>query len=212
MDVLAIILACSLHPDDALVRALARIRSNDNVYFVGDLATLKTRDGLTTAADALRVAQELERQGGRPAVGLLGVPLEWAARYGRAPIELFDACTNVALATSAFTEYAQRCAPHPRATYGVRSKRSRRGREVRSAQAARACILSRFAKDLGLLSTPAAILRSLSPEAEVAPGDADDGPAQRSQVFGGVDVTSASGAHASAPRLFFGAAPPAPSR
>jgi hypothetical protein len=212
MDVLAIILACSLHPDDALVRALARIQSNENIYFVGDLATLKTRDGLTSAADALRVAQELERQGGRPAVGLLGVPLGWAARYGRAPIELFDACTNVALATSAFAEYAQRCGPPSRSTHGARAKRSRRARELRAAQAARACILSRFATDLGLVSTPAAILRSLSPEAEVAPGEADDGPAQRSQVFGGVDVTAAPGDHSSAPRVFFGGTPPAPSR
>jgi hypothetical protein len=48
MDVVTLILACSLYPDDALVRALISDQSQDNPYFVGDLATLKTSDRLTS--------------------------------------------------------------------------------------------------------------------------------------------------------------------
>jgi hypothetical protein len=104
MDVLAIILACSLHPDDRLVRTLVDVQSDGNRFFVGDLRTLNTNDSLRSAENALRFAEDLRRHGGRPAVGLLGVPLEWSERFGRAPIELFDACTNVSIATAAFSD------------------------------------------------------------------------------------------------------------
>ena len=83
MDILAIILACSLHPDDQLVRALIDVQSGGNVYFVGDLATLQSKDSLGSVEEALRVADDIRQYGGRPAVGLLGVPLDWASRYGR---------------------------------------------------------------------------------------------------------------------------------
>ncbi|MEP6655004.1 MAG: hypothetical protein ABJA82_16695, partial [Myxococcales bacterium] len=95
MDVLAVIFACSLHPDDALVGTLIDVQSGGNVYFVGDLSTLKTNESLASADAAHRFAEDLRRHGGRPAVGLLGIPLDWSARYGRAPIELFNGCTNV---------------------------------------------------------------------------------------------------------------------
>jgi hypothetical protein len=85
VDVLAVILACSLYPDDALVRALVEIQSEGNVYFIGDTSTLQSKDGLKSAEDALHVADGIRSQGGRPAVGLLGLPLDWAARYERSP-------------------------------------------------------------------------------------------------------------------------------
>jgi hypothetical protein len=31
------------------------------------------------------------------------VPLEWAARFGRQPRDLFDGCTNIAIATSMYS-------------------------------------------------------------------------------------------------------------
>lgn len=211
MDVLAILLACSLHPDDALVRHLAHVQSNDSAYFVGDLATLQTRDDLATAAAALRVAEGIERNGGRPAVGLLGVPLAWAARHGREPIELFDACTNVALATSAFAEYAQHCARVWPGTPGLRTKRLSKRRDGRWSRRQRACILSHFAADLGLPGIPAAVLRSLKPASTVASRATDGNPAQRSQVLGFIGATSTPDDESRGPHLFFDWQP-APSR
>ena len=164
MDVLAIILACSLHPDDALVRTLVDVQSEGNVYFVGDLKTLKSKDWLKSADAALQYADELRSQGGRPAVGLLGIPLDWASRYGRTPIELFDACTNIAVGTAAFAEYQSRCSAdrghpkHPKTT-GHR----RQARQAFATAASRTCILTRFARDLGLSSAPSALLRRLAP-------------------------------------------------
>lgn len=175
MDLLAIILACSLHPDDALVAALVDVQSGGNPYFVGDLATLETTDSLRSAESALRFAEDLRRRGGRPAVGLLGVPIGWAARYGRAPIELFDACTNVAVATAAFSEYEARCSAASRARRTPSSLR----RAPPARRAGRACILALFARDLGLVSAPDAILRRLAshrrPRAHERPGAPRDG-------------------------------------
>jgi hypothetical protein len=185
MDVLAIILACSLHPDDTFVRTLVDVQSGGNVYFVGDLATLKTNDALASPAAALRFAEELRRHGGKPAVGLLGIPLAWAGRYGRAPIELFDGCTNVAVATAAFAEYQERCAPaRPRAAPGRSpAGHAHRRRRYIAPTAQRSCILSRFAHELGLASTPSAIFRRLVPGAGAPSNETLDPPPQRSLVF-----------------------------
>ena len=185
MDVLAIILACSLHPDDGLVRALVDVQSSGNVFFVGDLATLRTNDSLSSAEAALRYAEDLAKHGGRPAVGLLGIPLSWGPRYGRAPIELFDGCANIAIATAAFAEYQARCAPArlraPRER--VRVRRSPRRTRHPDVTVYRACVLSRFASDLALTATPAALLRRLAANAGSSLDDGADAPPERSLVF-----------------------------
>lgn len=184
MDLLALVLACSLHPDDALVTTLVEAQSGGNVYFVGDLATLKTNDALTSAATALRFAEELRQHGGRPAVGLLGVPLDWAGRYGRAPTELFDACTNIAVATAALAGYQDRCSPErPRAHYPRVGGRRRRARRVLAPSANRSCILALFARDLGLASTPAAILSRLTPERGSKRAEIIVAQPERSRIF-----------------------------
>jgi hypothetical protein len=183
MDVLAIILACSLHHDDALVRTLVDVQSGGNVYFVGDLATLKTNDSLTSADAALRYAEEMRRHGGRPAVGLLGVPLDWAGRYGRAPIELFDACTNIAIASAALAEYHDRCSGA--ISVGAHSRRGKgRASKRRNSYSTpqRFCVLSSLARDLGLSSAPAAILGRLEPDRPASVGTTD-APPQRSLLF-----------------------------
>lgn len=185
MDVLAIILACSLHHDDALVRALVEVQSQGNVYFVGDLATLKTKDSLASAEEALRFAEELRRHGGRPAVGLLGIPLDWAGRYERSPIELFDACTNVAVATAAFAEYQDRCAAqHSHGRPSMHKRPARPRRRVVARATLRVCVLSLFARDLGLQSAPAAILRRVLDAGTAAAAPAEDAPPRQSLIFG----------------------------
>jgi hypothetical protein len=207
MDILAIILACSLHPDDELVRILVDVQSNGNAYFVGDLATLKTNDSLASAAAALRFAEDLRRHGGRPAVGLLGIPLEWAGRYGRAPIELFDACTNISVATSSFAEYQDRCTPGRwRSGRSPMANRHRRGRRTIDPRPLRLCVLQRFARDLGLASAPAAILQRLTSERAAQPFDHSAAPPQQSFIFLGGSGEAADGSASSgSPRIFLDA-------
>jgi hypothetical protein len=205
MDILAIILACSLHPDDELLRTLVDIESSGNVYFVGDLATLKTNDSLTSAEAALRFAEDLRRHGGRPAVGLLGVPLDWAGRYGRAPIELFDACTNVAIATAAFTDYARACVGDPvHVGHRAPTPARRRSRRLVTAASVRYCIVSHYARDLGLAVAPAATLKRLIAERGGQPGAAPDTPVERSPVlFDRSEPTPSTASHLQRSRIVF---------
>jgi hypothetical protein len=207
VDVLALILACSLHPDDALVRVLVDVQSSGNIYFVGDLVTLKMNDNLTSADDGLRVAEEFARHGGRPAVGLLGVPLDWAARFGRSPRDLFDACTNIAIGSAVFSEYQAACAPaHVSVGRAAALRpRTRAPSQRRLIAAERACVLTRFAHDLGLRGAPAEVLkRTVATEAE----HSEEEPAQRSSVFGdGIDDGTAQPPNLEDSRVFVDARP-----
>jgi hypothetical protein len=181
LDVLSLILACSLHSDDALVRVMVDVQSAGNVYFVGNLATLKTRDDLTSAAAALKAADDIAGHGGRPAVGLLGVPLEWAAYFGRTPADLFDACTNIAIGTAMFSEYEAACAPPrpPSATPPTAARRTPLSlRSRRHSAALRACVLAHLANGLGLQGTPAEILKRIDVAAAEPPAP------QASPIFG----------------------------
>lgn len=148
------------------------VQSGGNAYFVGDLTTLKTNDALASPEAALQFAEDLRRHGGKPAVGLLGIPLEWAGRYGRPPIELFDGCINVAVATAAFQAYQADCAPphHPPSLRNGAANRSRGIRRHVDPAAQRSCLLLRFANDLGLQAAPAAFLRRLATGTSMQPG------------------------------------------
>ena len=184
MDILAIILACSLHPDDQLVRALIDVQSGGNVYFVGDLATLQTKDSLGSVEEALRVADDIRQHGGRPAVGLLGVPLDWASRYGRSPADFFDACTNIAIGTAGLSEYAAGCAGSARRFLPHRAGARRPRRAVILDFApGRTCVLSRLAADLGLKAEPAAVLKAIAARRPMHASDPPDLAAQRSGMF-----------------------------
>jgi hypothetical protein len=184
MDVLAVILACSLHPDDGLVRGLVRIQSGGDMYFVGDLATLKVKDGLHNAAEALKAADGIRTNGGRPAVGLLGIPLAWASRYGRAEGDLFDACTNVAIGTAVLAEHRDRCGGRsPRLHTHSYRRRVRSSWHRPDSAALRTCTLSRFAADLGVSGSPAAVLESIAPRRASAADNSSGSPPERSAIF-----------------------------
>jgi len=155
--VFALILSCSLHPDDALVRAFIQRVSDGNVYFVGDLATVTSHDHVHGLPEAMALVEEIREAGGRPAVGLMAVPVTWAQRYGRTEADLFDGCINIALGTDAMARYAAECSQ--RARQGTR--RSRPRSELPRA-AARLCILRHFDRELGVYGYPAGVLGALA--------------------------------------------------
>jgi hypothetical protein len=180
MDVLTIILACSVYPDDSLVRAMVDLASHGNQYFVGDLATLLTFDQSKSATDAQRVVSEIDKRGGRPAVGLMGLPPAWAARPielpgksgpARASADLFDACTNIRVGSAVLRDYYDSCSrTHSVTTLATPVEPSR----LRTAapEALRLCALRKYAADLGVDGFAEAVLSYL--------------PRQR--VFGSADV------------------------
>ena len=75
MDLLTVILACSLHPDDQIVEAFIRKLSNANPLFLGDFVALATHDDLTSPEQVLELAATSSVKGGRLALGLMAIPI-----------------------------------------------------------------------------------------------------------------------------------------
>ena len=177
MDILTVILACSLHPDDQLVEAFIRKVSDANPLFLGDFVTLATHDDLTSSDRVLELAATISEKGGRPALGLMAIPISWAARFNRQPADLLDACTNISIGTAMKASFASECAPHAgRRSRRMASKDSRR----RRLEAARACVLKGFDRETGIQG-----FTQILSEIPRLPGrDPDsDLPAERSNVF-----------------------------
>jgi hypothetical protein len=119
MDLLTVILACSLHPDDRLVEAFIRKVSDANPFFLGDYVSLVTHDDLTSAEEVLNLAASISQKGGRPALGLMAIPISWAARFDRTPTDLLDGCTNISIGTAMMASFASEC--------GIRARHPGRG-------------------------------------------------------------------------------------
>ena len=161
MDVLALILTCSVYPDDHLVRAMVDLASQENPHFVGDLVTLVTFDRPGSLEDAQRVVTELERRGGKPVVGLLGVPMSWAARYNKKPADLFDACANLLVGSSVLQGHYEACASAHSASVATPVSSQRQAR-VAPPEAIRLCALRRYGADLGIDGYAESALRYFS--------------------------------------------------
>jgi hypothetical protein len=168
MDPFALILACSLYPDEHLVRAMVEASSQGNATFVADIATLVTYDRSSSPADAHLLVAELERQGGRPIVGLLGLPPSWVNRAGKSQADLFDACTNLKIGTAVLADHYQTClrthtAPASSGTAGTGGTGGAPARSQRSAppEAIRLCALRRLGAEIGFDGYAEAVLSFL---------------------------------------------------
>jgi len=140
--VAALVFSCSVHPDDSLINALVAVQSGGNTFFVGDSHALTMRDDFTSAAAALEHAERVRLAGGRPALGLLGLPMEWAEKLGYASVDLFDACKNIAIGSTFFAEFDHACVRRD-------SGPGRRRAHAPAFAPRRACVLRRFAAALG---------------------------------------------------------------
>ncbi len=198
MDVLlTLILSCSVHFDDSLVHALSYKLSVGNQYFVGDLTNLNTYDGAKSVADARKIIDAIKATGGRPAVGFMAVPVDWAARFGRTPDDLFDGCTNIAIGTAMLSDFARLCTVRP----GRHRPRSRR-RALRPTTPLRACILRRLEKAMNIEGIVQHVLPVVA-RLEAAPDGKDsDPPVSRAPLFPDDSDISQDSRDWSSPRLF----------
>ncbi len=144
MDVLTVILTCSLYvSDDALVRALAEGPGASSPYTVVSGARDST-DAVPppppkTESEALSRARELIAARERPLLGLLQVPPAWIEAFGQPLVSVFDPCTNVAIGTAMLSQFDYECAD-PRAAKQNRAlERTNR----------RACVLRKYGAALG---------------------------------------------------------------
>jgi hypothetical protein len=178
MDLLTIILACSLHPDDRLVEAFVRKVSDANSLLVGDFVTLETHDDLRSVDEALDLAEELVRKGGRPGLGLMAIPMSWAARFNREPRDLLDGCTNISIGTAMMAAFAAKCDVPTRAGRKGQAPRHRWRPPTSAAQ--RECVMRGFEREIGVQG----FSKIVSEISRLPAMDADaDPPPERSNVF-----------------------------
>jgi hypothetical protein len=154
VNIAALLFACSVHADDAVLLSLAYVHGRGQPYTVVDVSVngLSQDDSLgivSSAPSAVAAEAELERifaRGGEPVVGLLPVRPEWAVELGKASEELFEPCTDVAVASAKLSEFDDAC-----------KSRGRRRMTER-----RVCALERYGRSLGLRALGQAVLADLT--------------------------------------------------
>jgi hypothetical protein len=153
--ILAALLACSVHLDDALLLGVAEAFSERNPLTITNVAVdrLDPRDDRLLAermprssAAATELVAELVARGGSPVVGLLPVRPEWAAELAKPSDAVFDVCANIEIASAKLSAF----------DYACRALGS-----APSAAARRQCTLARFGASLGLPALPRAVLLDL---------------------------------------------------
>jgi hypothetical protein len=152
MDLLtAVLLACSLHPDQELVHAIIKTSSGGNPYFVGYVAprpiVFEQPTALPQAQAAFKV---IVGENGKPSLGVMALPSSWAETFNRRPEDLWDSCTNVSIGTAKLADFDYQCRRKRLTTTSTRRPGGRAA--IRSPQN-RVCILRRYAAEIGFPST-----------------------------------------------------------
>jgi hypothetical protein len=183
VDLLTVALACSLYPDPVLVETLIRDASGgQHLYFVGDAVKLDTYDQASSTAEAQKIIAHVRSTGGRPVVGLMGIPLEWADRFGKVPDDLFDGCTNVAVGTAMLSRFASQCRPSLQ-----RRGRAARRRRPAARDVLRSCVLAHFGRELGIQNFVEGTMREVpQPPSSTGRGSLVGASAHDARAAGGV--------------------------
>ena len=171
MDIAALMIACSLYPDDPTLLSIVRVygRSVASVYTVLDVSgrgldpeeAAEFSPQLETASTARAALVRLIARGDDPVVGLLPARPAWASEFGLSRDALLDACSNIQIATAKLSEFDHEC--------------RRRGHPQSLAR--RACTLERYGRGLALPALARAVLADLTLDPPATAPGADEPPA-----------------------------------
>lgn len=154
MDISALLLACSVHADDALLLSIAYVYGRGSPYAVVDVSLNAVDredelggDGIVSTATAARAAVgRILAIGGEPVLGLLPVRPEWANEFGKTLDDLFDPCSAIAIASAKLSEFDYAC----------------RRRGSQRIVPRRGCTLDLYGRYLGLPALRQAVLADLT--------------------------------------------------
>lgn len=132
-------MACSLHVDHELVRAVAMSNAGGNRYSVIDATVSSPIRETKSLTDAVSRVAAIRARRHRPLLGLMLVPSEWAEHFGRDELALFDPCMNLAIGSAVLAELEATC----------------------PARAARSCGLEQYERAVGLKDLKAVVLLQL---------------------------------------------------
>jgi hypothetical protein len=103
MDLMTMILACSMYSDNAVVNAMANQNSNSNPLVISGKP-------FPTEQAALDYAKQLQTQGKTFYIGLMQIPSFWFPDYNVSLKELLRPCKNIVIATQILIKTQEACA------------------------------------------------------------------------------------------------------
>ncbi len=107
MDLITMVLACSLYTDNSITNAIAQVGSKDNPLTItsenGERKVFKTQTQAAAYA-----ATEI-RDGHAVDIGLMQIPSRWLHDHKITVTELLGPCKNIVVATQILNNAAQRC-------------------------------------------------------------------------------------------------------
>lgn len=109
MDILSLLLSCSLYPQDDTVKSLINVLSNGNPYYVTDKHGSVSAMYPQTQTEAEALVQQVHANNGQPLVGLMAVNTAAAATYNASPSSLFSGCKNVEVGTAMLASFEEAC-------------------------------------------------------------------------------------------------------
>ncbi len=102
MDLVTLVLACSVYPNNAVVNAMVEINSQNNPYVVSG-QPYKTREQALAQVDQLKAAgQSFE-------IGLMQIPDFWVTNKSASMNELLRPCKNMVVATQILNKLLNEC-------------------------------------------------------------------------------------------------------
>lgn len=115
MNLVTMVLACSLYPDNSITNAMVEVGSQNNplTITITDNGQSKTKT-FKTETEALNYANKEIAQGHSVNVGLLQIPNSWIAKYpssmGANVLGLLHPCKNMVVATDLLNDATEQCA------------------------------------------------------------------------------------------------------
>jgi hypothetical protein len=108
MDLITLILACSMYPNNSITNAMVQIGSQNKPYSIAvDGAKPQT---FTSASAATVFANKQLAQNHKIEVGIMQIPDSWFKEYNVTAADLLLPCKNVVVATEILNEAASQCA------------------------------------------------------------------------------------------------------
>lgn len=109
MDLITMVLACSLYPDKSIPYAMAQVGSQNKPYVVKVLDT-NTITEFPTEAKASSYANAQLLAGRSIEAGLMQIPSYWITQNHLNTAELFRPCKNMVIATHILIQAQEQCA------------------------------------------------------------------------------------------------------
>jgi hypothetical protein len=155
VNISALLLACSVHADDALLLSLAYVYGRGNPHAVVDVSVdaVEDRDAIfaieeapSSPAAARAAVGRILANGGEPVVGLLPVRPDWASEFGKTLDDVLNPCGAIAIASAKLSEFDYAC----------------RGRGLQRSLQRRGCALDLYGRHIGLPALRQAVLADLT--------------------------------------------------